>query len=192
MMTYRIGAIACVLVGAAVACEQASAPPPEAPPGPSAVPTPPEPTATTPVAGAQPDIEPPATVPAGSAETAGSAPPAATDAPAPAPAGTAAGKDAHHPAATKGTATAAAAESASAAPAPTAAVDDPCQTKNFHYSQIAGACKSGGRKAAKGVMKGVVQKAKAAGTELKCTSCHEDMKDFHLKSNAVGDLKNWL
>jgi cytochrome c len=41
-------------------------------------------------------------------------------------------------------------------------------------------------------MKGAVSKAKAAGTDLKCTSCHEDTKDFHLKSNAVGDLKNWL
>jgi hypothetical protein len=57
---------------------------------------------------------------------------------------------------------------------------------------VASACKSGGRKSAKAVMKGAVSKAKAAGTDLKCTSCHEDTKDFHLKSNAVGDLKNWL
>jgi hypothetical protein len=70
--------------------------------------------------------------------------------------------------------------------------DDACQTQNFHYTQVASACKSGGRKAAKGVMKGVIKKAKAAGTDLQCTSCHVDMKDFHLKSNAVGDLKNWL
>jgi hypothetical protein len=74
------------------------------------------------------------------------------------------------------------------APAP----DDACQTKHFHYTQVASACKSGGRKPVKAIMKGVIKKAKAAGTDLQCTSCHEDMKDFHLKSNAVGDLKNWL
>ncbi len=74
------------------------------------------------------------------------------------------------------------------APAP----EDACQTKNFHYTQVASACKNGGRKAVKAIMKGVVKKAKAAGTDLQCTSCHEDMKDFHLKPNAVGDLKNWL
>ena len=41
-------------------------------------------------------------------------------------------------------------------------------------------------------MKGAVKKAKAAGTDLQCLSCHEDVKDFHLKSNAVADLKKWL
>jgi len=70
--------------------------------------------------------------------------------------------------------------------------DDPCQTKNFHYGQVKAACNSNGRAGAKGVMKGAVQKAKAAGNDIKCTSCHEDMKSFGLKSNAVGDLKKWL
>lgn len=70
--------------------------------------------------------------------------------------------------------------------------DDPCETKTFHYGAVKAACHSGGRQAAKGVMKGVVKKAKEAGQDLKCTSCHEDMKSFHLKSNAVSDLKQWL
>ena len=69
---------------------------------------------------------------------------------------------------------------------------DPCATKNFHYSQIGNACHSGGRKAAKEVMKGVVKRAKAAGTDLKCGSCHEDLNTFHLKGNAITDLKQWL
>jgi hypothetical protein len=70
--------------------------------------------------------------------------------------------------------------------------DDACQTTKFHYPAVEKACKEGGRKAAKEVMKGAVKKAKAAGTDLKCTSCHEDMKDFHLKDNAVKDLKPWI
>lgn len=70
--------------------------------------------------------------------------------------------------------------------------DDPCVTKTFHYGAVKAACHSGGRKAAKTVMKGAVKKAKEAGQDLKCTSCHEDMSSFHLKSNAVADLKQWL
>lgn len=69
---------------------------------------------------------------------------------------------------------------------------DECQTKKFKYPAVAAACKSGGRAAAKDLMKGAVKKAKAAGKDIKCTSCHEDAKDFVLKSNAVDDLKPWI
>jgi cytochrome c len=41
-------------------------------------------------------------------------------------------------------------------------------------------------------MKRAVAKAKAAGTDLKCTSCHVDTSNFKLKSNAVSDMKQWL
>jgi cytochrome c len=41
-------------------------------------------------------------------------------------------------------------------------------------------------------MKRAVAKAKAAGTDLKCTSCHVDTSNFQVKSNAVSDLKQWL
>jgi len=70
--------------------------------------------------------------------------------------------------------------------------DEACTTKKFHYPAVEKACKDGGRKAAKEVMKGVVKKAKASGKDVKCTSCHEDTKDFKLKDNAVGDLKPFI
>ena len=41
-------------------------------------------------------------------------------------------------------------------------------------------------------MKGAVKKAKADGKDVKCTSCHEDMKNFKLKDNAVNDLKPYI
>ena len=73
-----------------------------------------------------------------------------------------------------------------------ALADDACTTKKFNYKAVAAACKDGGRKAAKEIMKGAVKKAKAAGKDVKCTSCHEDTKDFVLKSNAVDDLKPFI
>jgi len=80
-----------------------------------------------------------------------------------------------------------------AAPADTGYTgEDACTTKNFHYGAIKAACHTGGRKAAKGVMKGVVQKARTGGADLQCTSCHVDTSSFQLKPNAVGDLKKWL
>jgi hypothetical protein len=86
------------------------------------------------------------------------------------------------------------AEAAPAAPAADTGYtgEDACTTKNFHYGAIKAACHTGGRKAAKGVMKGVVQKARTGGADLQCTSCHVDMSSFQLKPNAVGDLKKWL
>lgn len=69
---------------------------------------------------------------------------------------------------------------------------DPCQAKSFHYSAIGAACKKGGRKAVKDIMRGVVKKAKAAGQSVQCTSCHEDTSSFRLKSNAVSDIKQWF
>jgi cytochrome c len=41
-------------------------------------------------------------------------------------------------------------------------------------------------------MKGVVQKAKAAGQDLKCTSCHTDTKTFQLTEDAPKKLSEWL
>ena len=70
--------------------------------------------------------------------------------------------------------------------------DDACTTKKFHYPAVEKACKDGGRKAAKELMKGAVKKAKAAGKDVKCTSCHEDTKEFKLKDNAVDDLKPFI
>ena len=180
-------------------CEKASAPPPETATAPAETAAPP-PSATSPVVETTPSTGAPE--PAPTAASAPVIPPAASTASAAPTAGaapTAPAAGGASPAATHGSTqaskehTEAAAATANVSPAAEGPVpDDACQTKNFHYTQVASACKSGGRKAVKAIMKGVVKKAKAAGTDLQCTSCHQDMKDFHLKSNAVGDLKNWL
>jgi hypothetical protein len=78
------------------------------------------------------------------------------------------------------------------APSVARAGDEACTTKKFNYPAVEKACKEGGRKAAKEVMKGAVKKAKAAGKDVKCTSCHEDTKNFKLKDNAVDDLKPFI
>lgn len=41
-------------------------------------------------------------------------------------------------------------------------------------------------------MKTIVEKAKAAGEKIKCTSCHTDQKHYELKDNALADLKKWF
>lgn len=81
-----------------------------------------------------------------------------------------------------------------AAPAPSDAYagPDPCQAKTFHYPAIGSACKKGGRKAVRDIMRGVVKKAKAAGQDVQCTSCHQDTSSFLLKPNAVSDIKQWF
>jgi len=78
------------------------------------------------------------------------------------------------------------------APSVARAGDEACTTKKFNYPAVEKACKEGGRKAAKELMKGAVKKAKAAGKDVKCTSCHEDTKAFKLKDNAVDDLKPFI
>jgi hypothetical protein len=78
------------------------------------------------------------------------------------------------------------------APSIAHAADEACTTTKFHYPVVEKACKEGGRKAVKPIMKAAVQKAKDQGKDIKCTSCHEDMKDFKLKDNAVADLKPLL
>lgn len=68
----------------------------------------------------------------------------------------------------------------------------PCLTKSFKTKQVEAACKKGGQKAAKDLMKTAVKKAKAAGESVKCSTCHEDLKSFDLKNGAVDGLKKWL
>ena len=70
--------------------------------------------------------------------------------------------------------------------------DEACTTKKFNYPAVEKACKDGGRKAAKEVMKAALKKAKGAGKDWKCTSCHEDTKEFKLKDNAVDDIKPYI
>jgi hypothetical protein len=54
------------------------------------------------------------------------------------------------------------------------------------------ACRTGGRPAAKALMKKMVTKAKETNPDIKCSSCHQDMKSFELKDNALTDLKKLL
>ena len=68
----------------------------------------------------------------------------------------------------------------------------PCTTKSFKTKQVEQACKTGGRKAAKDLMKKVVKKAKAAGEKINCKTCHTSLKTFEYKPEAVEALKKWL
>jgi len=176
-----------VVLALAVACQKGGAPPPEPNQAPAVtastepVPAPPADTASAPAqasSAATPEM-PPAPAPSSAPESTGAAATASA-----APGKTTAASHAAAPPPPAASATPASADSNPVA--------DACTTKNFHYTLIGNACHTGGRKAAKEIMKGAVKKAKAAGTDLKCTSCHEDTSTFHLKSNAVSDLKQWL
>ncbi|MBM4361727.1 MAG: hypothetical protein FJ104_03525 [Deltaproteobacteria bacterium] len=77
--------------------------------------------------------------------------------------------------------------------APAQAGDDACTTTKFSFPAVEKACKDGGRKGAKDLMKAVVKKAKDAGKDVGCKDCHADVgKTFELKANAVKDLKGLL
>ena len=70
--------------------------------------------------------------------------------------------------------------------------DDPCTADSFAVAKVEQACRSGGRKAAKTVMKAAVSKAKEAGESINCKSCHSDLKTYALTPTAVADLKKWM
>jgi hypothetical protein len=67
-----------------------------------------------------------------------------------------------------------------------------CTAKKFNYPAVEKACKDGGRKAAKKLMKDTLKKAKADGKDWKCKSCHKDLKAYDLTDNAVKDLKPYI
>lgn len=68
----------------------------------------------------------------------------------------------------------------------------PCLKTTYAVAQVKAACDSGGQDAVKKLMKAAVDKAKAAGADTKCVSCHENLKDFALTANAVADLRPLL
>lgn len=70
--------------------------------------------------------------------------------------------------------------------------DDPCTASSFAVAKVEQACRSGGRAAAKTLMKAAVSKAKEAGESINCKSCHSDLKTYALTPNAVADLKKWM
>ena len=67
-----------------------------------------------------------------------------------------------------------------------------CTAKKFHYPAVEKACKAGGRKEVKKLMKTAIKKAKADGKKWKCKSCHEDLKKYDLTDDAVKDLKPYI
>lgn len=70
--------------------------------------------------------------------------------------------------------------------------DKPCRSKNFQFASVKAACQKGGVPRAKAVMKSVVDKAKARGEDVKCTSCHTEQKTYANKPNAVADYRALL
>jgi hypothetical protein len=70
--------------------------------------------------------------------------------------------------------------------------EDPKPCTNATLPKVKAACEKGGQAEAKKLMKTVVDKAKAAGKEIKCNSCHENLKDFKQTPNAQADLKPLL
>ena len=182
----------------ATACHQASSTPAEPAAAPATTTEVSAPSASA--APAEPVAEPPAPPPSGTAPGGASAPAPSAPSSAPAPAASATAAAPAPATSAEPTKKAPAAQAGAHAEAPKSAAPaaggytgpDACETKNFHYSVIASACHTGGRKAAKDVMKGIVKKARVSGADLTCTSCHQDTTTFHLKPNAVGDLKSWL
>lgn len=68
----------------------------------------------------------------------------------------------------------------------------PCAKATYETAGLQAACKSGGLDAAKKYMKGLVDKAKAAGSSTKCNDCHTNLKTYELTPNAKTDLKPLL
>lgn len=69
---------------------------------------------------------------------------------------------------------------------------DPCRATKFSVARVREACASGGRAAAKRVMKDAIGKATATGQLLKCSNCHSNQNDYALKGDAVAELQRWL
>ena len=70
----------------------------------------------------------------------------------------------------------------------------PCIAKKFKFKKVEAACKEGGQKAAKKLMKSIVKKAKAKGDENanNCLSCHEDLKTYKRTAKAAEWLKPYV
>lgn len=71
----------------------------------------------------------------------------------------------------------------------TASAEDPkpCKSEKFEIKQVEEACKKGGEPAAKALMKKAVKKAKDAGEDVNCKTCHESTKE--LEKNKPGSVE---
>lgn len=63
----------------------------------------------------------------------------------------------------------------------------PCKLATKGDSPVAKACKDGGIKKAKQVMKELTKKAKAAGTKFDCDDCHKDDAHYDLLTDDGND-----
>jgi RNA polymerase sigma-70 factor (ECF subfamily) len=70
--------------------------------------------------------------------------------------------------------------------------NSPCTIAVRGDGPIAKACTSGGRAAAKKLMKDLVRRAKARGDKLTCDGCHTDLDAYGLTASARGDLAKLL
>lgn len=84
------------------------------------------------------------------------------------------------------------AESAADVETASAEGSEPCRASSFEFAEVEAACAEGGTKAAKELMKDYVKQAKAEGQKLKCSSCHDNTKNYTLAENAVADLRALL
>lgn len=67
-----------------------------------------------------------------------------------------------------------------------------CKTTHFSVARVRDACATGGRGAAKAVMRDAIGKALASGASLKCGNCHAEQQNYTLKPDAVAQLERWL
>ena len=65
----------------------------------------------------------------------------------------------------------------------------PCKIATKGDTPTAKACATGGREAARKVMKSMVDQAKAKGQKFTCDGCHKDLDNFELTKNAAADYK---
>jgi hypothetical protein len=67
----------------------------------------------------------------------------------------------------------------------------PCLATKFEFPNVEKACHDGGQKAATTLMKAVVKRAKDAGSDVNCKTCHTDTRAWGLTPNAVTDYGKW-
>jgi hypothetical protein len=70
-----------------------------------------------------------------------------------------------------------------------ARADGKCTIAIKGDSPTAKACATGGRDAAKKLMKDMVKQAKAKNEKFTCDGCHKDLDNYELTSNAKDDYK---
>ncbi len=69
---------------------------------------------------------------------------------------------------------------------------DACVRSDFQTQLVADACKKGGQKEAKKVMKKFLSAAKKQDSKVNCKSCHDTLKpDYKLKADAFDMFKKF-